>query len=267
MFTAYYCSLIYRNKKVKSFLEGFLEKRGSKIILLNEHKQVIDSVFNNSKIQEDEEYLMDQMFVLCAEEINPESNGGPIAPAPSVKPMKRKRLQVTMVKSKQQNTDDSPQNTAIAQSNSIQSASTNALVESSDQKHSFAKVSSNNASHPKKKFSYVQNPAKSEDDRSRFLPANSSTFQSNKNHNLSKPNKNRTIPKISPDYQNNIYGITFTQAKNQQFRTVTIPSDFKNLTKYQTCLSQSTTELINLELLKLSKQYFKLLNQSKGTKV
>lgn len=46
MHEALYCSMLYRRKKVKSFQEGFAERRDLKLVLLDENRKVIESIFS-----------------------------------------------------------------------------------------------------------------------------------------------------------------------------------------------------------------------------
>ncbi|KAI8819485.1 uncharacterized protein EV422DRAFT_534914 [Fimicolochytrium jonesii] len=48
-FSALYCSQLYRNKKVKNWLDGYVEVNGSKITLLDERNEVVESLYRTGR--------------------------------------------------------------------------------------------------------------------------------------------------------------------------------------------------------------------------
>jgi hypothetical protein len=52
MYEALYCSMMYRRKKIKSFQEGFVERRDRKLVLLDENRKVIESIFSSETVCE-----------------------------------------------------------------------------------------------------------------------------------------------------------------------------------------------------------------------
>ncbi|KAJ3161402.1 hypothetical protein HDU86_007184 [Geranomyces michiganensis] len=62
-FAALYCRQLYRNKKLKSWQEGFIEQTGLKVVLFDDRAVKIDALFDyKSELQEGDEIDFDHFF-------------------------------------------------------------------------------------------------------------------------------------------------------------------------------------------------------------
>jgi hypothetical protein len=232
MFLAFYCNLIYRNKKVKSFNEGFITKQGNKFLLLNDKKEQIDSMFASSRqLNEDEEMTMDRNFVLIGQDLEKKQVAEPTHHFTA----KRKRLSVTL---KQVPKPESKRLT-------LEDVSGDAIILNE-------KKNTENS-----EFTSAKSISKSNFEKRQDVSSMSSPKK------LLKLNPKRLVAAM----QHNDFGLYFNNENpvGKYYRGVEVPPEFKDLASYQSCLKLAIIENMNLDLQQISSIYFKTVLNGGGS--
>ena len=256
LFACLYCSLLYRNKKVKSLNDGFIERKKSKIVLYNEDMVEIDYCFDSRKLEFDRDFDFNSHYVSCQDPIDAPSND----------------FQVT--------SNMAPNIESIDRNSESGQAKTRTRPEISNHlRTSLFKKPKHDVSVMKARSGFNLNDSpQSLCPKLPLKAVNASNTQINSSDKLKTPSKftvptmstkpirslqntNMPPPKKSKTKAGNEFGFIFEEL-DHNWRLETINDSFKDTTEYQTQLKASISEIVNLNLSDMMKKYKKQLKRN-----
>ena len=258
LFACLYCSLLYRNKKVKSLQDGFVERKKTKLVLYNDDMVEIDYCFDSRQLECDREYEFQQNFVTCQDLVQRETKNDRSNAISTINTAFKSEITEYLPRTepmgptKLVNVSKQLLRSLVKNSGTSRLAFSSPLLTLSGNTPQKLTLRPTTQDQSTKLFKSIESLPK--------IP------KIRKSHKFKVPitkiskSSNDVIPKKSCAISNNDFGFKFEEL-NHNFRLETIADSFISPAQYRQALEVSIAELVNLGLSELLKKYRKLQNQ------